>query len=234
VKKFYIYLITVVVFFVIGVVITNFVIMPSVVHLGKEVTVPNVCNLPLEDAIQELKKHNLEGIVTERRHDRIINEGKILIHDPLPGAKVKVGRMISLSVSLGPESVKIPYLTGIDIEKGKLIIKNLGLVIERIDSSFSDSLTKGKIIRTIPEFETEVKKGDAIRVVVSKGIVLRMPNLLGIKLSKAKGVLRNMGLIIGEIKEVEASGTRGNIIIQHPEPEHIVHLGDTINVMVIK
>jgi beta-lactam-binding protein with PASTA domain len=115
-----------------------------------------------------------------------------------------------------------------------MIIRNLGLVIESVDSAFSDSLPLGKIMKTVPEVETEVKKGDALRVVVSRGFILRMPDLLGLTLNEARGVLKNMGLTLGEIQLVEASGTKGNIIIQHPEPEQVVSIGDTVNVLVIK
>jgi serine/threonine-protein kinase len=233
-KKLFVYLGIILVFFALGILLANFVIMPSLVQMGKEVTVPNVCNLPLETAIKELKKKELEGVVVERRFDQIIEEGKVIIQEPLPNAKVKKGRIINLSISLGPETVKIPYLAAMDVDKGESILKRLGLVIESVDSQFSDSISIGKIIKTTPEFETEVRKGDAVKLIISKGIILKMPNLVGMKLDDARNILRRMGLILGEIKEVEASGTKGNIVVQNPDPEQIVSAGDTINLMVTK
>ncbi len=233
-KRFYLYSITIVAFFVIGVVIANFIIMPAVVHLGKEIVVPNVCNLPLETAIQELQRKNLEGVVTERRYDQVVEEGHVLIQNPLPDAKVKAGRIINLTVSSGPQAVKVPYLTGIDIEKGKLIIKRLGLTIGTVDFLFSDSIAQGKIINTIPESGVELRKGDAVAIIVSKGIVLKMPNLTGKKINEVQTILKKMGLILGEVKKVEGSGTKGSIIVQNPEPDQLVNAGDTISIMVIK
>lgn len=233
-RRFFVYSVTILVFFIIGVIIANFIIMPLIVHMGKEIAVPNVCNLPLERAVQELKKKNLEGVVTERRYDEIIEEGKVIVQDPLPSAKVKKGRIINLTVSLGPETIKVPYLSGVDIEKGKLIVKRLGLTIEAIDCLFSDSIAKDKIIKTIPESETELKKGDAVKLIISKGPILKMPNLAGKDLSEAKSILKKMGLILGEIKEVEGSGTKGSVIVQNPAPEQVVNSGDTVSLMVIK
>ena len=161
-KRVYIYSITVLAFFVIGVVIANLIIMPRIVHMGKEIGVPNVCNLPLETAVQELKEKDLEGVVIERRYDNIIEEGKVIIQDPLPKAKVKAGRIINLTISLGPQTIKVPYLAGVDIEKGKLIIEKLGLTIDTVNFLLSDSVAKDKIIRTIPAPEVELKKGEAI------------------------------------------------------------------------
>ncbi|MCK4249968.1 PASTA domain-containing protein [candidate division WOR-3 bacterium] len=233
-KKPLIYFITILVFFVIGILIANLIIMPYLVQKGKTVSVPNVCNLPLEDAIEELKILNLEGVVTERRYDQIIEEGCVIVQNPLPDTRVKTGRIINLAVSMGMETIKVPYLQGVDIEKGKLIIKKLGLTIDTVDFLFSDSIEKDKIIETIPRPEQELKKGDAVKFIVSKGLVLKMPNLVGKDLIQAKTVLKKMGLILGEIKEVEASGEKGNIIVQSPEPDRVVNSGDTVSVMVIK
>jgi beta-lactam-binding protein with PASTA domain len=233
-KKIIIYAAIIIAFFILGLVIANFVIMPSIVHMGEEVVVPNVCNLPLEKALEELEKKRLEGVVTERRYDFVIEEGKIIIQDPLPDASVKVGRIINLTVSLGPETVRLPFLTGVDYEKGKLIVERLGLIIESVEYLFSDSIAQGKIMKTIPDPEVEMKKGDEVKLIVSKGLIMKMPDLSGMSLEEAQTVLHTMDLVLGEVKEVEGSGTKGSIILHSPEPEQIVNSGDTISVMVIK
>jgi beta-lactam-binding protein with PASTA domain len=234
-KKAFIYTVVIILFFVLGIVVANFLIMPLIVHMGKEVAVPNVCNLPLEKAIQELKKKNLEGVVVERRYDQIIEEGKVIVQEPLPNDRVKEGRIINLTVSLGTEILKIPYLIGVDVEKGKSILRKLGFTIETIEFVLSDSIAKNKIIQTVPEAEVELKKGDAVKLIVSKGEPLKMPNLTGKNIDDVKIILKKLGLVLGEIKEVEGSdGNKGSIIVQHPAPEQIVKLGDTVTVMVIK
>ena len=62
----------------------------------------------------------------------------------------------------------------------------------------------------------------------------KMPDLTGMILSEAQDIVVKMGLIVGEIKEVDASGTKGNIIIQEPKPEQVVNTGDTVNLTVVK
>ena len=233
-KKLFIYLITILSFFILGVIIANFVIMPSVVHKGREIEVPDVLQMALDSAVAELKKKGLEGVVTERRFDPIIEEGKVIIQEPLPKTKVKKGRIINLTVSLGPESIKVPYLTGIDIDKGKMIIKRLGFHLDSIEFIFSDTIPRNKIIRTVPDAEVELKKGDTIKLIISKGPVLKMPNLSGKNIDDAKIILEKLGLIIGRIEEVEGSGDKGSIIVQNPAPEQIVEPGDTVSLMVIK
>lgn len=233
-KRTLLYFLVIFAFFIVGILIANFLIMPSIVHKGREVIVPNVCNLSLEEAMNELKKRGLDGFATERRYDQIIEEGYIIIQDPLPDQKVKSGRIIHLTVSLGPQVIKVPFLAGVAIQKGELILKRLGFTIEKIDYVNSDTIIRGKIIRTIPEPEVELTKGDAVKVIVSKGPVLKMPNLTGKTQHEVEAELEKLGLVLGEIKEVEGSGVKGSVIVQSPAPDEIVEPGDTVTLMVIK
>ncbi len=233
-KRFLTYLIIVLIFFIIGLLFANFLLMPLFVRQGAEVIVPNVCNLPLDSATVILKKTGLQSVVTERRYDRIIEQGRIIIQEPLPDTKVKKGRIINLSVSLGIEKITIPVITGLEYAKAKQIIDRLGLVIGDIDSVYSDSIGAGKIIRTIPEAEVEVKKGDEIKLIISKGIVLKSPNLVGLKLDEAKSLIKKLNLVLGTVTEIEGSGEKGTVIVQNPQPDQVVDEGDTINLMIVK
>jgi beta-lactam-binding protein with PASTA domain len=158
-------------FFVVGVLIANFLVMPILVGKGEEVTVPNVCDTALDEAIKTLKTVGLEGVVVERRYDNIIEEGNVIIQEPLPDTRVKKGRIINLTVSLGLEMIRVPDLIGINYEQGVSILRRLGLAVAKTDSAFSDSLELGRIISTAPEAGTEVKKGEQISMLLSKGIV---------------------------------------------------------------
>lgn len=233
-KKTLVYIGIIMLFFIVGVVIANFIVMPLVVHKGKVVTVPNVVHMTLENAISELEKRDLEGIVVERRFDPIVESNRIIIQDPLPDTRVKTGRIINLTVSLGPETIRVPFLIGIDADKAEMIVKRLGFVIDAMDYQHSDTVATGKIIATIPVVETEMRKGDGITLIASKGPVLKMPNLGGLTIEQAQPVLDSLGLVFGEVKEVEGSGTPGTIIIQDPAPEQVVERGDSVTIMIIK
>lgn len=233
-KRFLVYAVLILIFFIVGIFLANFIIMPSFVRGGKEVTVPNVCTLSLDSAIAVLKKNNLQGVVVERRFDKIIDEGKVIIQEPLPNAKVKRGRIINLSISLGPETVKIPFLSGLDLDKGKLIIEKLGLIIDETDSAYSDSVGRGKIIKTVPDYDSEIVKGGTVRITVSRGLLIKMPNLIGMGLSEARDTLKKLNLTLREVKEIEGSGKKNTVMIQDPEPDKVLNPRDSVNLMVVK
>lgn len=233
-RKFLTYAVLILIFFIVGILLANFIIMPSFVRGGKEVTVPNVCTISLDSAIAVLKKNKLQGVVVERRYDKIIDEGKVIIQEPLPDVKVKRGRIINLSISLGAETVKIPFLSGLDLEKGKMIFEKLGLLIDEIDSAYSDSIGRGKIIKTFPEFDSDIVKGGSVRVTYSRGVLLKMPNLVGLTLAQAKDTLSKLSLVIRGIQEVEGSAAKNTIMVQNPEPEKVLNPGDSVNLIVVK
>jgi serine/threonine-protein kinase len=233
-KKFYIYTFVIFAFFVIGIIIANVLIMPSIVRMGKETVVPNVCNVSLDEALQLLRQKELEGIVIERRHDHVIEEGRIIVQEPLPGARVKAGRIINLTVSLGYQTIKVPFLAGIGVDKGRSILQRLGLNIESVRRVFSDSIARTIIVETIPPPESELRKGDGVTIVVSKGKVLKMPKLTGKYLREAEDILDTLGLILADVREVEGSGTRGHILVQSPDAGQDVAYGDSVSLMVIQ
>jgi beta-lactam-binding protein with PASTA domain len=233
-KRILIYAAIIALFFIVGVVIANFIVMPLIVHQGRAVSVPNVVHMTLDNAIAELGKQDLEGIVVERRFDPIVEPGKIIIQDPLPETRVKTGRIVNLTVSLGPETIRMPFLIGIDAEKAELIVKRLGFTIETVEQQHSDTIAANKIIATVPVAETEMKKGDGITLIVSKGLVLKMPSLSGMTMEQIGPMLDSMNLVLGEVKEVEGSGTSGTVIVQNPAPEQVVERGDTVTLMIIK
>ncbi len=233
-KRFLTYLITILIFFIVGLLLANFLLMPLFVRKGEEIVVPNVCNMPLDSATAILKKAGLQSVVTERRYDRIIEEGRVIIQEPLPDTKVKKGRIINLSISLGLEKIVLPVLSGLDYQKAKQIIDRLGLVVSDIDSLYSDSISEGKIIGTIPEAESELKKGDDINLIISRGIILKIPSLIGLKLDEAKRTLKALNLILGSVTEIEGTGEKGTVVVQNPQPDQVVNVGDTVDLIIVK
>ncbi len=233
-RRFFVYALFILIFFLIGLLLANFIIMPSIVRRGKEVTVPNVCGVLLDTATAILKKNQLQGVVVERRFDKIIDEGMVIIQEPLPGTKVKRGRIINLSVSLGAETIQIPHLDGLEFAKAKLILEKLAIVLDAIDSAYSDSIGPGRIIQTSPPADSEIVKGSSIRVVISRGPQLKMPNLVGLPLAAARDTLKKIGLLVREVKEIEGSGEKNTVMVQAPEPDRTVNPGDSVNLMIVK
>ena len=70
-------------------------------HHGESIIVPNVNGLPLEEAEKELGKKKLTQEVVDSNYVKGLPAGAVLEQKPVAGAKVKIGRTISLTINTG-------------------------------------------------------------------------------------------------------------------------------------
>jgi beta-lactam-binding protein with PASTA domain len=59
-----------------------------------------------------------------------------------------------------------------------------------------------------------------------------MPNLLGMNLETASGIIASQGLIIGEVKYAPSDEPAGIVLVQYPEEGMPIRDGDTAQLIV--
>ena len=75
---------------------------------AQNVEVPNVQELPVEEATSMLEKLGLTvEISSERYHDEV-EEGHVIRQNPVEGTKIPKGSVVRLTVSLGKPQVQMP------------------------------------------------------------------------------------------------------------------------------
>ncbi len=233
-KKSIFYPLCIVIAFISGLLIFNFIIMPLLVQKGATVTVPDVCGKEEDEAIQIIRDARLKVTIQNRRFDPVIEKGKVIIQEPLPGKKIKTGRVVSLTISKGIEKIAIPYILAIELEKARQILAKYELEIGQIESTFCDTIPVGQIVSTTPEPGKEIPKGSKVSVVLSLGKGIVVPDLTGLKIEEATTIIKQKGLTLGLIKEIEGSGEPGTIIVQTPSSGNVVVTGDSINLVIVK
>lgn len=214
-----------------GALFFNFLFMPWFVKLGKEVEVPDVCGKSLVEAGILLKDMRLNYYIKSYIPDPVFPKDFVIGQEPPPNKVVKVGKKVGLIISLGPELIKIPHLEGLDSELAVKMLESKNLKVGTIHQNYSDSIIKGRVIRTDPPAGSEVKMGEEIDLIVSEGRLEKefdMPNLLGVKLDDAKATIEEKGLVIGSIKYIESDGEDGIVLLQGPLPGVNVSRGDTV------
>ena len=220
--------------FLFGVALVNWVIMPRVVGLGREVEAPDVGGRSLGEAVMVLRETRLDYTVKSKEFDPLVPEGYIVSQDPPSGRVVKEGRKVSLVVSLGPEKIAIPHLEGLSLQQATSLLKRSGLVVGDVSFVFSDSILPGRVIASSPPFDSLVKRETEVELIVSKEEKrITMPNLMGDNLPHVEASLKAMGLFIGEVREVVSGDVeKGTILLQFPQPGAKVEEGDTIRLVV--
>ena len=152
---------------------------------------------------------NVKGIFTiEQIGQRASSKyaaGQIIEQSPERGKTVKGNRVISVFVSSGAKTEKMPNLVNKEYRDATLQLTNLdlNLVINDPVEEYS-SITKGYVIRTIPEFGETLQEGDSVTLVVSKGEQpkpVTVLSFIGIDIEIVRQQVTQTGLVVGEVTQ---------------------------------
>lgn len=169
---------------------------------NKNVKLPNIIGMDMDDAKELLEENGLVLDVAARVKNEA-PEGQILqIFSHEAGDMVKKGSKIKVQISVGLEKTKVPDITGKNLEDAKKLLEDVNLELGNQDTKNSDTVEKGLIIEQRIKKGEEVEPGTAIDVVVSLGPSAKLtsvPSLVGRTLQEAQKKLLESGLITGEI-----------------------------------
>lgn len=185
-----------------------------------EVTIPDVVGKQSTLAKHTLEEKNLRVNIEETFDDQA-PAGQVVSQYPESGAVVKKQRMVTIYISKGGEIALAPDLHGLSRREAEIQLKNMGLQLGRIDEQASEKAVD-IVIDQNPRQGTQVIKGYAVDIIVSKGAEkkaknLVMPDLKGKTLDEAKKILEAAHLKIGVTAEIEKSDTvAGTILEQNP------------------
>jgi serine/threonine-protein kinase len=141
-----------------------------------------------------------------------------------PPARLPRGTEIDLVVSQGPAPRTIPAVpTAATWEQYAALLEQQRLVPQRV-LEFHDTAPVNQVLRVEPAPGTEVPRDTPVRVVVSNGRAVPVPNVIGRPLAQAITVLQQAGLVI-----VEASGN-GAVLSTDPAPGTVVRAGTGVRV----
>ena len=188
---------------------------------AKEVQIPDLSNMTLEQAQEEAKKLKIKVEVKEEKYHLEIPEGQIIEQDPKyqMNYKIKEGSTIKLVVSKGQEIVKMPKIVGLKRDEAINLLKETGLEYE-IKEENSDDVEKGIVIKQETEDGKEIQKDDEIAagtkiiVHVSMGIEqVAVPDLSGKTESEAKTAISNAKLKWKSTEKTSDSSKPNGVVV---------------------
>ncbi len=136
----------------------------------------DVAGASVRDATTALARLGLEVDRTEERHSEDVDEGAVIGTDPGAGTELEKGSPVTLIVSEGPEPRVIPTVDGRSPEELTAVLRDMGLepsVTERYDTE----VDTGGLIGMSPSPGTTVARGTTVELVVSKGLLVAVPEL---------------------------------------------------------
>jgi len=213
--------------------VLNWIVMPLVVGRGREAVVPSVIGLDRFAAEESIIKAGLALGEVRSVSNATVPPDRIVAQHPEPGQRVKLGRQVHIDVSKGGARLKIPHAEGLNLARATALLSQSGFSIAGVESLRSPTMPPGQVVSTRPPAGVEVTEGERILLVVSSRVGnFPMPNLIGMNLEAAKGIITTQGLVLGEVKQAPSDEPAGNVLVQYPEEGMTVRDLDTVSVIV--
>ncbi len=202
----------------------NWFFMPLIAgRMAKTMVVPEVVNLPTDEAEAVLKKAGLNvKWAKEGRYSGDIPANHVLVQIPAAGRTVKENRTILLTLSKGRHEVSVPDLRGASQRQAEISLQRLELLLgSKIEGAHTE-IPKGVVIRTDPEAGKKVRIGSKINLIISSGNSsgkILLPNLKEMSLDKARAIIDSLGFKVGDIITIQVDNKLPNTVLEMiPKP----------------
>ena len=196
-----------------------------IVSVGPEAfPIPYVVDLEVARGVYVIKESGFQVGQQLEINDDNIPRGFIISQNPIAGTKMSPDSTVDLVISAGPSLIEISDLSRKSIVDAIQILETLGFEYEFIEE-YSEDVSVGLVSHTIPRAGEQVTIDQVIQVIVSIGLKIEVPNLIGLTYQEASNILQEIGLL------PSASGdTGGRVSEQNPiegefiDPEGFVEL----------
>ena len=188
-----------------------------IVSVGPEAfPIPYVVDLEIARGVYVIKE---SGFVVGQQleiNDDNIPRGFIISQNPVAGTKMGPDSTVDLVISAGPSLIEISDLSRKSLVDAIQILETLGFEYEFVEE-YSENVSVGLVSHTIPRAGELVTNDQIIKVIVSLGLKVEVPNLIGFTYQEASNILQDIGLL------PSASGdTGGRVSEQSPQEGEFV------------
>lgn len=157
-----------------GTEVEEFAVITVYYSKGKnDVVIPDVSNYTVNDAKDKLEREPFGLLIsgTTSQYSDSIEKDKVMGTDPVVGSSVQKGTSVILVISKGPkeELVTVPNIAGKKEEVALELLEEKNLTPGKVSYEYSDTYTKGTVIRQTKKAGTEVEKETRVDYTVSLG-----------------------------------------------------------------
>jgi serine/threonine-protein kinase len=201
--------------------------------LRHSVDVPQMVGSTVDTARSALDQSGLLLVVAEDRDDTAAPPGQILSQRPLPGSKLRSGESVSVVVARAPTVVKVPGVVGLLLAEARTRLEKARLTVSSVVEQPHPTLGVGMVIAQTLD-GAEVRAGTGVELKVSKGAdTVTVPAVVGKSLTKAKDLLTQAGLTLGQVRHASDDDRSPGIVLeQKPAASQTLGKGMAVDLVV--
>ncbi len=173
-------------------------------HHGQSRPTPEIRGLTIKEATAVVQKNKMRFQIIDSVYTAFVPRGCVAEQMPLPGHRVKRGRMIKVTINaFNPEMVAVPDLVGLPRRQALSLIETAGLQVGQLN--YVPDLTVDFVLKqTLHGREISpgdsVQKGMVIDLVLGRGLSSQhtpVPRLTGCTLDQARNAILSSSLNLG-------------------------------------
>ncbi len=214
----------------------NFLVLPSLIHSQQVVTMPDLRSMDLAVARDEVRGLDLQIEVSRQRPHPTLPEGRILDQTPVPGARIRGGRMVKVVLSSGHASGRLAALIGLTPEQAEVTLQREKYRSGRVVRIPRPDVTQPVVAFQSPQAGVELETGRRVDLVVagpSAPVQLLLPDLTDMPLYQARQMVNAAGLVLAPVQYKRSGDIAPNhILSQDPPAGSRVGKGDLLALVI--
>ncbi len=195
---------------------------------------PDVSGMPVAEARSALKGVGVDLKVLEEdaRFSTEVAEGAVARQRPRPGASVKKGSVVRVSVSKGAELAYLPDFSGDPVAIARTRVQSDGLPAPRILWVYQPAKPAGEVVGQQPRAGARAPVNQPVRLYANTTdpeAVYVMPDVIYQNAERMRRWFENRGIRVGSIKPDAYQGVpAGTILRQYPLSGYPLSPGDVV------
>ncbi len=220
------------------VVITSVVVLIPIITNEKEIEVPDVTNMTINEAVKTLQESGFN--VSDEQQEQSsgeIEEGHIIKTNPPVGSKRTKSTTITLYVSIGDTKITIENYVGKNYLEVKGALEALGLqvLVDKKTVDNPETAKDGEIIEQSTKEGEKLSKGDTITLYIPD-IISKYPNFLdgSYTIEEIRKFCEEYGVTLETKEEIKEGVEDGTIIAQSKPEGYVIRAGTKLIITIAK
>jgi serine/threonine-protein kinase len=202
--------------------------------VGRYTTTPDLVSLSSAEAESTLAERGLTFEVEATAYSETIPSGHVISTDPAEGDRVLEDGTVFAVISKGPERHDVPQLKGLPELQAVRLVTDNALEVGTVARVWHERVPEGVVVSFSPAAGTELKRGQAVDLVVSRGREpIEITSYIGEEAEKATRELGEAGFTVRVTQRFHPEIEAGEVISQTPS-SGTGHRKDVIRLVVSK
>jgi len=134
-----------------------------------EVAVPEIVGLTEAEAVKLLESAGLRVEQAPAKHSDETPEGRVVLAEPPPNRKVKVGRLVRITLSAGSQWATVVDVSDMSRDRALALLREAGLSAGREQARYHPTVPVGYVLEQDPAKGEKVRRGSSVDLTISKG-----------------------------------------------------------------